>query len=175
MQYLVAVSKMTEWSLCFQGKLFSNIVIQVCDPTSNAEEAEVEGFYENLQDLLELTPQKNVLSLWNEEKLLNCVWLFVTPRTVDYHAPPSMGFSRQEYWSGLPFPPWFTSNEGFPGGSADKESACNAGDLGSIPGLGRSPGEGKVSWQARIFQYPGLENSMDCMYSPWGRKELDTT
>ena len=64
---------------------------------------------------------------------------------------------------------------GLPGGSADKESACNAGDLGSIPGLGRSPGEGKVSWQARIFQYPGLENSMDCMYSPWGRKELDTT
>ena len=104
MQYLDAISKMTEWSLCFQGKLFSNIVIQVCDPTSNAEEAEVEGFYENLQDLLELTPQKNVLSLWNEEKLLNCVWLFVTPRTVDYHAPPSMGFSRQEYWSGLPFP-----------------------------------------------------------------------
>ena len=36
--------------------------------------------------------------------LLNCVWLFVTPWTIAHHAPPSMGFSRQEYWSGLPFP-----------------------------------------------------------------------
>ena len=47
--------------------------------------------------------------------------------------------------------------KGFPGGSAGKESACSAGDLGSIPGLGRSPGEGKGYPQ----QYPGLENSMD--------------
>ena len=37
-------------------------------------------------------------------KSLNCVWLFETPWTVAYQAPPSMGFSRQEYWSGLPFP-----------------------------------------------------------------------
>ena len=57
----------------------------------------------------------------------------------------------------------------FPGGSAGKESACNAGDLGSIPGLGRSPGEGNHY----SLQYSGLENSMD--YSPWGRKELDMT
>ena len=48
---------------------------------------------------------------------------------------------------------------GFPCGSAGKESACNAGDLGSIPGLGESPGEGK-GYQ---FQYSGLENSMDCI------------
>ncbi|KAI4547679.1 hypothetical protein MG293_000009 [Ovis ammon polii] len=47
---------------------------------------------------------------------------------------------------------------GFPGGSAGKESACNAGDLGSIAGLGRSPGEGK----GYPLQYSGLENSMDC-------------
>jgi len=46
---------------------------------------------------------------------------------------------------------------GFPGGSADKESACNEGDLGSIPGLGRSPGEGR----GYPLQYSGLENSMD--------------
>ena len=46
---------------------------------------------------------------------------------------------------------------GFPGGSAGKESACNAGDLGSFPGLGRSPGEGK----GYPLQYSGLENSMD--------------
>ena len=48
---------------------------------------------------------------------------------------------------------------GFPCGSVGKESACNAGDLGSIPGLGRSPGEGK----SYPLQYSGLENSMDCI------------
>ena len=58
---------------------------------------------------------------------------------------------------------------GFPCGSAGKESACNVEDLGSIPGLGRSPGEGK----GYPLQYSGLENSMD--YGPWGHKELDTT
>ena len=45
----------------------------------------------------------------------------------------------------------------FPCGSASKESTCNVGDLGSIPGLGKSPGEGK----GYPLQYSGLENSMD--------------
>ena len=52
----------------FQGKPFNITVIQVYAPTSNAEEAEVEWFYEDLQDLLELTPQKYVLFIigdWN--------------------------------------------------------------------------------------------------------------
>ena len=48
-------------SICFQGKPFNIRVIQVYDPTSNAEEAEVEWFYEDLQDLLELTPPKDIL------------------------------------------------------------------------------------------------------------------
>ena len=48
-------------SVRFQGKPFSITVIQVYAPTSNAEEAEVERFYEDLQDLLELTPKKDVL------------------------------------------------------------------------------------------------------------------
>ena len=60
---------------------------------------------------------------------------------------------------------------GFPGGSDGKESDCNAGDLGSIPGLGRSPGEGNGS----PLQYSCLENPMDrgpwLGYSPWGHKE----
>ena len=51
------------------------------------------------------------------------------------------------------------NNKGFPGGSAGKESACNVGDLGLIPGLGRSPGEGN----GYPLQYSGLENSMDCV------------
>ena len=54
---------------------------------------------------------------------------------------------------GLPIPVFLA----FPGGSAGKESACNAGDLGSIPGLGRSPGEEK----GYPLQDSGLENSMD--------------
>ena len=69
--------------------------------------------------------------------------------------------SRLESWVGkipwrrdrLPTPEFL----GFSGGSDSKESACSAGDLGSIPGLGRSPGEGK----GYALQYSGLENSMD--------------
>ena len=57
----------------------------------------------------------------------------------------------------------------FPDSSVGKESACNLGDLGSISGLGRSPGEGK----GYPLQYSGLKNSMD-LYSPWGRKESHT-
>ena len=49
--------------------------------------------------------------------------------------------------------------KGFPGGSAGKESACNVGDLDLIPGLGRSPGEGK----GYPLQDSGLENSKDCI------------
>ena len=55
-------------SVCFQGKPFKITVIQVYGPTSSAEEAEVEWFYEDLQDLLELTPEKDVLFIirdWN--------------------------------------------------------------------------------------------------------------
>ena len=62
----------------------------------------------------------------------------------------------------------------FPGGSEGKESACNAGDPGSTPGLGRSPGEGN----GNPLQYSCLENSHGqrslAGYSPRGRKESDT-
>ena len=60
---------------------------------------------------------------------------------------------------------------GLPCGSAGKESACSAGDLSSIPELGRSPGEGK----GYPLQYSGLKSSIDCIVSPWGHKELDMT
>ena len=53
----------------------------------------------------------------------------------------------------------FADGLGFPCGSAGKEYACNEGDLGSIPGLGRFPGEGK----GYPLQYSGLENSIDCI------------
>ena len=105
--------------------------------------------------------------------------------SIAHQASPSMGLSRQEYWSGLPFPspgdlpepgiePGFPALEAdaltsqppcklsllsihFPGGSEVKASASNAGDLGSIPGSGRSPGEGN----GNPLQYSCLENPMD--------------
>ena len=144
----------------------------------------------------------------------SCVQLTATLRTVVFWAPLSMGFSRQEYWSGLPCPSpgdlpnpgikpvsftcsalaggfftisttnkdllYYTRNYiqcfviiyngkesekvcmymyiwGFPGGSDSKASACNVGDPGLIPGLGRTPGEGN----GNPLQYSCLENSTD--------------
>ena len=65
---------------------------------------------------------------------------------------------------------------GFPEGSDGEESACNAGDPGSIPGPGRCPGEGN----GNSLQYSFLGNPMDggawwATYSPWGSKESDMT
>ena len=66
-------------------------------------------------------------------------------------------------------------SQSFPGGSDGKESACNAGDLGLIPGLGRSPGEGN----GNPLQYYCLENPHGhgslVSYSPWDLKESDMT
>ena len=99
-------------------------------------------------------------------KSLSRVPLLATPWTAAYQAPPPMGFSRQEYWSRLPLPSPYKRQMhinvhvcaivGFPGGSDSKVSACNAGDPGSIPGLGRSPGEGN----GNPLQHSCLENPM---------------
>ena len=59
---------------------------------------------------------------------------------------------------------------GFPYGSAGKESACNVGDLGSIPGLGRTPGEGK----GYLLQYSGLENSIGQNFIVYGVAKSQT-
>ena len=68
-----------------------------------------------------------------------------------------------------------SSTGGFPGGSDGKESSCNAGDLDSVPRLGRSPGGG----HGKQLQYSCLENPHGQRslsgYSPWGHKQLDTT
>ena len=61
MQYLDAISKMTEYLCSFPRQTLNITVINVYAPTTNAEEAELEWFYEDLQDLLELTPKKDVL------------------------------------------------------------------------------------------------------------------
>ena len=70
----------------------------------------------------------------------------------------------------------FPKNMGFPGGSAVKNPPVSAGDAGSLPDPGRSPGGGN----GNPFHYSCLENPMDggawwAIYSPWGRKESDTT
>ena len=119
-------------------------------------------------------------------KSLSHDWLFVTPWTVDWQASPSMGFSRQEYWSGLLSPflgelpdpgiepagrlftVWATREALIDthllvdaleilGGSDSKASVYNTGDAGLIPELGRSPGEGN----GNPLQDYCLENPMD--------------
>ena len=68
MQYLGAIKNNKMISVCFQGKSFNITVVQVYAPTTNAKEAEVEWFYDNLQDLIEPTPEKDVLFIigdWN--------------------------------------------------------------------------------------------------------------
>ena len=86
----------------------------------------------------------------------------VLPTTQDHPHLPSPSASPDRTW-------------GFPGGSEDKESACNAGDTGLIPGWGRFPGERK--WQPTLVFLPGESHGQRSLvgYSPWGRKESDTT
>ena len=64
---------------------------------------------------------------------------------------------------------------GFPDGSDSKESACNVADLGSVPGLGRSPGGGLGNpLRYSCLENPNRQRSL-VGYHPWGRKELDAT
>ena len=133
------------------------------------------------------------------------VRLLETPCAVALQAPLSMGFSRQENWRGLPcllpgdlvdprmepmslmspamagfFSFFFTSSAtwgggGFPGGLDGKESVCSVGDLGLIPGLGRSPeGEHGNPLQYYCLKDPHGQRNLSC-YSPWSHKELDRT
>ena len=107
-------------SVRFQGKPFNITVIQAYTPTSNAEEAGVEWFYEDLQDLPELTPKKDDLFIigdWNakvgSQETLGVTGKFglgvqneAGQRLIEFcQAHLSMRFSLQIYWSGLPFPP----------------------------------------------------------------------
>ena len=115
----------------------------------------------------------SVVSCQTFKKTLTSLWVSLIAQLVKN--PPTMQERPQfNSWVGkirwrrdrLPTPVFM----GFPCGSAGEESAHNAGDLGSSPGLGRFPGEGK----GYPLQCSGLENPMDCI-SPRGPKELDTT
>ena len=91
------------------------------------------------------------------------LWLFVMATWANNHHLIISGL-KTFFWL------LFQINGGFPCGSAGKESACNVGDLGLIPGLGRSPGEGK-GYPLQDF-WPREFHGLD---SPWGHKESDMT
>ena len=84
----------------------------------------------------------------------------------------SAGVTPHPKESGIPRLP---CKMGFPGGSAGKESACNAGDPGSVPGLGRFPW--RRAWQPTPVFFPGESHKQRSLaaYSPWGHKESDAT
>ena len=87
-------------SVHFQGKPFNIMVIQVYAPTSNAEEAEIEQFYEDLQELLELTPKKDILFIigdWNAKGHL--FWVLVLKGLVGLHKTVQLQL-LQHYWLG---------------------------------------------------------------------------
>ena len=83
--------------------------------------------------------------------------------------------SRTETWDTVQRQAEAYETLGFPGGSDSKKSACNAGDLGSIPGMGKSPrGEHGNALQCSYLENPHGQKSL-AGYSPWSRKKLDTT
>ena len=99
-------------------------------------------------------------------------WVLIRPLNTHLQPPPQLGVglgpsSHLQNKSGNSCAA--SASLGFPGSSVGKDSACNAGDLGSIPGLGRSPGDRK----GFPFQCSGLENSMDCIV--YGVAKSDTT
>ena len=85
------------------------------------------------------------------------------PHNIGWHSPQSEKTQRRD------------PHQGFPGGSEGKVSACNAGDLSSIPGSGRSPWRRK--WQPTPVLLPGKSHGWRTLVgcSPWGREESDTT
>ena len=91
---------------------------------------------------------------------LFCNWKFVSltlPHLL-HSSSPTLPSGNHLFFVSMTLFMLCYASSGFPGGSDGKESSCNTGDLHSVPGLGRSPGEGN----GFPLQYSGLENSMDC-------------
>ena len=113
-------------------------------------------------------------------KSLSQVRLFVTPWTIAHQAPRSMGFSRQEYWSGLPFPsPGDLPHQGIeprsPTLQADALTSAPPGRPRFNPWVGKIPWRRK--WQPIPVLLPGKSHGQRSVVgcSPWGCKESDTT
>ena len=163
--------KMTEWSHSFPRQTIQNHSNPCLRPNHSFEEPEVERFYDDLQDLLELTPKKDGLFLigdWNAkvesqeipgvtDKFGLEVQNETGQRLTEFCQESTLviantNFQQHKRWD------WdyiqVLHFKGFPGSSDSKESACSAG---LIPGSRKSPGEGNGS----PHQYPCLENPMD--------------
>ena len=143
--------------------------------------------------MLLLPGSENNSAHYDETKPLNHIWLFVTPWTVARPVPLSQGFSRQEYWSGLPFPPPgnFLDPEiklhcrqilcclNYQGdGASSKEPACQCKRpkrLEFDSWVRKIPWRRK--WQPIPVFLPGESYGQRSLagYSPWGGKESDTT
>ena len=108
-----------------------------------------------------------VLLLNEYNHVLQVFFFFFNETGIFSLTPPTPSFPMQSHSTGLYMVIVYLClsypQMGFPGGSNGKEFSCNARDLGSIPALGRSPGEGK----GYLLQYSGLENAMD----PWGHSQ----
>ena len=101
-------------------------------------------------------------------KQLSHVQLFVTPWTVAHQAPPSMGFSRQEYWSGLPFPsPGDLPNPGIEAGSPALQTDSLPTELQGKPTICSSPNQNKFFFH--VLTYKHLQA---CMEIKWLRKRM---
>ena len=101
-------------------------------------------------------------------KLLSRIRLFATPWTVAYQAPPSMGFSRQEYWSGLPFPsPGYLPNPGIEPGSP----AFQADALTSEPPGKPTPSRTNTPKRCH-FHYRGLECKSMKSRNTWSNRQI---
>ena len=135
----------TQWSIAAAAKLLQSC-LTLCDPLdSNPPGSAVPGI---LQTRILEWAAISFSNAWKwkvKVKSLSCIWLFVTPWTAAYQAPPSMGFSRQEYWSGVRNGILLNHKKNFPGGTDCKEFACSAREPGLIPESGRSPGNGMAT------------------------------
>jgi len=95
-------------SVRFQGKPFNITVSQVYAPTSNAEEAEVERFYEDLQDLLELTPKKDVLFIIRSDQISRSVVSdSLRPHESQHVRPPCPSPTPRVHWDSRPSSQWY--------------------------------------------------------------------
>ena len=113
--------------------------------------------------------RERLAAMAGEEKLAKSAWTFCC-----LNLGVTLCTSTGSCWLTLVTWDYLTARAGFPGSSDGKESTCNVGDLGSIPGLGRSPGGGHDN----SLQYSCLENlrgpRSPVDYGPWGCKESNT-
>ena len=138
--------------LCYSAKSLQSCPT-LCDPTDSSPPGSAVPGILQARTLEWVAISFSSAGKWQVKvKSLSRVWLFETPWTAAYQAPPSMGFSRQEYWSGVPLLDQLRGllnecnvlgsfavtirfrGKNFPGGPVVKDAPASAGEMGSIPG-----------------------------------------